>query len=241
LSGNIDDFVEKWENTMNSTFIKIVEKHMKGESGSFGIDKASNLDFDTILEEVWEEFSERVEKDSQEEYRDLVKNVYQEFRGLILENTNSLLGITNSGETSLKELLTRNQERRLTKSKKAKKKRISGEVESFLASLVLKGMPAEIATGFGKVRTGTVKTGYSSISGKKSTGAIQTDVIEIYSLNGEIESDLMSSTSKALELAKGREYERLQSLLNFVKKDHFVVHNSIKDYIPEAPTIGIRA
>lgn len=241
MSGNIDDFVEKWENTMNSTFIKIVEKHMKGESGSFGIDKASNLDFDTILEEAWEEFSERVEKDSQEEYRDLVKNVYQEFRGLILENTNSLLGITNSGETSLKELLTRNQERRLTKSKKAKKKRISGEVESFLASLVLKGMPAEIATGFGKVRTGTVKTGYSSISGKNSTGAIQTDVIEIYSLNGEIESDLMSSISKALELAKGREYERLQSLLNFVKKDHFVVHNSIKDYIPEAPTIGIRA
>lgn len=237
IEENLQDFTQYWKGIANKVFMSAIHEVTKDILS----EKNRTLTITDLMNKVEEKVLNSFLEDMQEAYRPVVKKVFASARNL----TQTRFGDTYSD--TLEELANGEYvQRKMEKHKARTSSRYQSEsVENIMMDYiggVINGLSAEMYMEAKKLGKSTGRVGMSEKrltrgAGSKEGRAIQTDVLEVLSM--EITSPDIDMTE--FENGTIKTLTQMREWLNDIDlEDKLVIHTSVKDYGARSLAIHIR-
>ena len=244
FSTNIDKFANEWSKNQNKAFLTAFHNAITGGKGGIGgrdltkifNDNMLNKTFEEILEESRQIFMENARQTASYnmiENLDKVWDLINDYFRNTLQDKG--LNITNNLKNYYDNIIV-DKDKEWIKVKNRKKgqrynKTVAQLAKKIAQDMILNGLSAELyLTLDGGAHTGQIKKQYKSYSGAQTTtGSIQSDVIELWNNEFEVDLDMTDSIKKILLEEKNDIYKKVEKLLDIYSENNFIIHYSSKD------------
>ena len=244
FSANIDKFANEWSKNQNKAFLTAFQNAITGGKGGIGgrdltkilDNNMLNKTFEEILEESRQIFMENARQtasytmiENLDKVWDLINDYFRttlQDKGLSMNNNlrNYYDNVIVGKDKEWIKVKNRKKGQRYNKTVAQLAKKIAED-------MILNGLSAELyLTLDGGAHTGQIKKQYKSYSGAQTTtGNIQSDVIELWNSEFEIDLDMTDSIKKILLEEKNDIYKKVERLLDIYTENNFIIHYSSKD------------
>ena len=244
FSTNIDKFANEWSKNQNKAFLTAFQNAITGGKGGIGgrdltkilDNNMLNKTFEEILEESRQIFMENARQTASYnmiENLDKVWDLINEYFRNTLQDKG--LNMTNNLKNYYDKVIV-GKDKEWIKVKNRKKgqrynKTVAQLAKKIAEDMILNGLSAELyLTLDGGAHTGQIKKQYKSYSGAQTTtGSIQSDVIELWNSEFEVDLDMTDSIKKILLEEKNDIYKKVEKLLDIYSENNFIIHYSSKD------------
>lgn len=244
FSTNIDKFANEWSKNQNKAFLTAFQNAITGGKGGIGgrdltkilNNNMLNKTFEEILEESRQIFMENARQTASYtmiENLDKVWDLINDYFRTTLQDKG--LNMTNNLKNYYDNIIV-DKDKEWIKVKNRKKgqrynKTVAQLAKKIAQDMILNGLSAELyLTLDGGAHTGQIKKQYKSYSGAQTTtGNIQSDVIELWNSEFEVDLDMTDSIKKILLEEKNDIYKKVEKLLDIYSENNFIIHYSSKD------------
>lgn len=242
---------EQWHVSQNQAFLRAINNAITGGEGGIGKkspftaskDGFLNMTFEDIIKNAQEIFMNEINEEVSEEFKKVYAQVWQKTEEEIIQRL---------GEKGFnKKNQIKNYHNKLVKDgfdykfmkvhigggkyKKREKATVGALAQKIIEDMLLNGSFAEtfLTINSNGKKSSAINKPYNSFLGNKGEGAIQTDIVELFSADITLQNKFKEEFDRILENNKNEVYQKINDLINFYSQDNFIVQYSSKDYFFE--------
>ena len=239
MKHNFTNIEQQWNKYQNRAFLDAFKKIIKQDKGSFSIEKMVgtnffNMTFSEIFDKAKELFFIRANEELEEGFKQNLKLIWdlleEEYKKRLESDTFNNMGLQGTLQDYYNILQSKDKIKVKEREKKQRKEiTVAKFAEDIVHNLLFNGLSAEyfLSLNEGSTHTGKVQKKYKSKTGEIKMGNIQSDVIQLVSMEAEFSEVLNKSPLSDLELELREKILKLKEI--YSTDDYFLIHYSAKD------------